>query len=230
MKIFNFIKIVFCVYVGSLAFPCNANDLSEVACRYETKITLTGKKHKPEKAEAWYFWRKADTIQTRDADGDHGEIWVKTGAGVIQYRTLYHEDKTAVEFMPADQPTNNLDQDWFKLSSMFSQEELETLKTVKKTKVLGRSAEIRKGEKDGKSLEVVWLIDEQLPASIVQKDHSGSIELRLTEIEPLSESQSKPVPTEEIANYRHIDAVDFGDMENDPFVKKVMAEEGYHHH
>ena len=56
------------------------------------------------------------------------------------------------------------------------------------------------------------------------------MELRLVEITPLSAAKRKPVGIEEIANYRQIDAADFGDMENDPFVKKLMAAEGHHHH
>jgi hypothetical protein len=40
----------------------------------------------------------------------------------------------------------------------------------------------------------------------------------------------KPITDEEITNYRQIDATDFGDMENDPFVKKLMSLEVHHHH
>ena len=169
-------------------------------------------------------------IQTQDADGDYGEIWERTANGSIQYHNLYHVDKTAVEYMPADMPTNNMRYDWVKLSSMLNQQELDALKYVKKTQVLSRSAELRKGKIDGQTIEVLWLPDEILPARIVKKDKTGSVELRLVEITPLSTAHRKPVEVEEIANYRHIDAADFGDMENDPFVKKLMAANGHHHH
>jgi hypothetical protein len=96
--------------------------------------------------------------------------------------------------------------------------------------VLDHSAELRKGKIDGQTIEVLWLPDESLPARIVRKDKTGSVELRLVEITPLSAAHRKLVDVEEIANYRHIDAADFGDMENDPFVKKLMAVEGHHHH
>lgn len=202
----------------------------DIACRYETKVTPSGKKPVAKAEEAWFFWRQGDMIQTRDADGDHGEIWQKTATGAIQYRKLYHQDKTAIEYMPGDQPTNNLNQDWLKLANMLSPQELNELKLVKKTKALGRAAELRRGEKDGKAIEVVWLIDEQLPASLIRKDQSGSVELRLTALSPAASAPWQAASPAEIANYRHIDAVDFGDMENDPFVKKVMAQEGHHHH
>lgn len=89
-------------------------------------------------------------IQTLDADGDNGELWGQTANGSIQYRKLYHADKTAVEFMPADNPTNNMRFDWIRLSSMLSQQEFDALKPVKTTKAMGRSAELRKGKTKAK--------------------------------------------------------------------------------
>jgi hypothetical protein len=169
-------------------------------------------------------------IQTLDADGDHGEIWQRTANNSIQYRKLYHADKTAVEYMPADMPTNNMNFDWLKLSSMLNQQELDALKPIKQLKVLGHNAELRKGKINDKTIEVIWLLDENLPARIIRKDKTGSIELNLVEITPLSAAKKKPITIEDIANYRQIDAVDFGDMENDPFVKKIMQQEGHHHH
>ncbi len=169
-------------------------------------------------------------VQTRDADGDHGEIWEQSANGSIQYRKLYHADKTAVEYMPADAPTHKISFDWIKLSSMLNQQDLDTLKSIKKTNFLGFSAELRKGEKNGQTIEVLWLPDENLPASIIRKNKSSRVELQLVEIEPLSATHRKPVSIQDIANYRHIDAADFGDMENDPFVKKVMATQGHQHH
>ena len=236
MKISDFLKVVsglgfFCFSTSGLADSAsNSNQQpAEVACRYEMKVIPHGKS-KEQLNNSWFFWRKPGMIQTQNADGDHGEIWERTANGSIQYRKLYHADKTAIEYMPADMPANNMNFDWVKLSSMLNQQELDALKPVKKTHVLGHSAELRKGKTDVQTLEVLWLPDENLPARIIRKDKTGSVELRLVEIAPLSAARRKPVDVEEIANYRHIDAADFGDMENDPFVKKVMAANGHHHH
>jgi hypothetical protein len=233
MKIFDILKIVFAVslfYFSTASFADNtSNQPTEVACHYITKVIPHGKT-KPLSSNDWFFWRNPNMIQTQDADGDHGEIWQRTANGSIQYRKLYHTDKTAVEYMPADMPTNNMNFDWLKLSSMLSQQELDALKAVKKLQVLGHNAELRKGKINDKTIEVIWLLDESLPASIIRKDNTGSVELHLVDITPLSTALKKPVSIEDIANYRQIDAVDFGDMENDPFVKKVMHEEGHHHH
>jgi len=215
---------------SALGFADSANPSEQVACRYEMKVMSHANNKALTDHRAWFFWRQANMIQTQDADGDYGEIWERTDNGTIQYRKLYHTDKTAVEYMPADRPTNQMNFDWYKLSSMLSREELDALKLVKKTHVLGRNAELRKGKTDDQNIEVLWLPDEKLPAKIIRKDKNGSMELRLAEILPLSKAPRKSVDLEAIANYRHIDAADFGDMENDPFVKKVMAAEGHRHH
>ncbi len=234
MKTSDFLKLVFGLvffYFSTPGFADSTSDQqsTETACRYQMKV-IPHAKSKASSSNDWFFWRKPGLIQTQDASGDHGEIWEKTATGSVQYRKLYHADKTAVEYMPADMPTNNISFDWIKLSSMLSRQELDTLKPIKKTQVLGHSAELRKGKIGGQAIEVLWLPDENLPASIIRKDKTGRVELRLVEITPLLTAQRKPVDLEEIANYRHIDAADFSDMENDPFVKKVMAAESHHHH
>jgi hypothetical protein len=61
-------------------------------------------------------------------------------------------------------------------------------------------------------------------------DCDRDLAFALVEITPLSATKRKPLDIEEIANYRQIDAADFGDMENDPFIKKLMAADGRHHH
>jgi hypothetical protein len=233
MKISAFLKVILILdfYSSTACFAENNSEAqaTELACHYVTKVTPHGKT-KTTSNNHWFFWRTSNMIQTQDADGDHGELWQKTANGSIQYRKLYHADKTAVEYMPADMPTNNMNFDWLKLSSMLNQQELNALKPVKKTKLLGHTAELRKGKVGEQSIEVVWLLDENLPAQILRKDKTGSVELKLVEITPLSTAHKKPIAIEDIANYRQIDAVDFGDMENDPFVKKIMQAEGHHHH
>ena len=232
MKISAFLKIAltvgFCFSSSGYANNNNATPITEVACHYITKVIPHGKTKAS--SNDWFFWRNADMVQTLDSDGDHGELWQKTANGSIQYRKLYHADKTAVEYMPADMPTNNMNFDWLKLSSMLDQQELNVLKPVKKIKVLGHNAELRKGKIGEQTIEVVWLLDDNLPARILRKDKTGSVELKLVEITPLSAARKQPIAITDIANYRQIDAVDFGDMENDPFVKKVTQAEGHHHH
>ena len=235
MKLSDFLKILFglgffCFSTSGLADSSSNSDQqpTEVACRYEMKVIPHDSSKAPSNT-AWFFWRKPGMIQTLDAAGDYGEIWERTANGSIQYRKLYPADKTAIEYMPADMPANNLSFDWVKLSRMLSQQELDALTLIKKTHFLGFRADLRKGKTDGQTIEVLWLPDENLPASIIRNDKTGSVELRLVEFEPLSASHRKPLDIEEIANYRHIDAADFGDMETDPFVKKLMAAKGHHH-
>ncbi len=234
MNKLNFLKIVIGMSFLSfspISFAENISNepvLPAVACRYEMKVTPHNKSKATSKS-AWYFWRNPNMVQTLDADGDYGEIWEKTVTGNVYYRKLYHGDKTAVEYMPADNPTNNLTFDWGKLASMLSPKELDSLSLVKKTKVLGHEATLRQGKIGNQAVTVQWLVVENLPASIIRKRNDSTLELRLIDLGSLEKAVRKPIDVAEIANYRHIDAVDFGDMENDPFVKKVMAATGHHH-
>jgi hypothetical protein len=230
------LKIFFSLWLLFAATLCSATPqqdislLPEVACHYQMQTSTAGKGHpKPQTAD-WFFWRSHDTVQTQDTDGDHGEIWQLTANGSVIYRKLYHTDKTAVEYMPADMPTNNMAFDWSKLTQMLSPEELAALQTVKQVRVLGRQAELRKGKVAGQTLEVLWLVNEKLPAKIVRKDQHQQLELKLVKIEVLQDATTKPVSTDVIADYRHIDAADFGDMENDAFVKKIMSVTDHQHH
>ena len=228
MKISAFSKILFGVYFGCFSltgFAADNSDLHwpELACRYELTVTPQAKNQALKSKNSWYFWRKNTLVQTGSADGAYGEIWERTGKGVILYKKLYHADKTAVEYMPADRTIDNSDFNWFKLSSMLSRQELDGLKPLKKTRVLGRKAQWLKGKSAGQNLKVLWLLEEKLPANIVRTDKTSRAELRLVEISPLSSAPRQPVRLEDIADYRHIDAADIGDMENDPFVKKLLA-------
>ena len=236
MKLPDLFKIIISLGFFSFSMPgltdntsTTNQQLMDVACRYETTITPDDKSIAPT-TTTWFFWRKHNIIQTQDESGRYGEIWEKTATGNIQYRKLYPADKTAVEYMTADSTTHNQNFDWNKLSDMLSQQELDALKPVENKQVLGRSGELRTGKIKDQSLEVLWLPANHLPASIIRKDKTGTVKLQLIEITPLSAARQKPIDSETIANYRQIDAADFGDMENDPFVKKLMSVEGHHAH
>ena len=134
MKLLDVLKIIlafslFYFFTASFADSASTQQATEVACHYVTKVTPHGKAA-TSSSNDWFFWRNPNMIQTQDADGDHGELWQRTANDSIQYRKLYHTDKTAVEYMPADMPTNNMNFDWLKLSSMLNQQELDALKPV----------------------------------------------------------------------------------------------------
>ncbi|MDD2659190.1 MAG: hypothetical protein PHY54_05840 [Methylococcales bacterium] len=147
MKTSDFFKILIGLGFFSISAPGLAvsasnsgRNLTEVACRYEMKV-IPHDKTKSASNKTWFFWRKTNMIQTQGAGGDYGELWEQTANSGIQYRKLYPGDKTVVEYMPADNPANNMNFDWLKLSRMLSQQELDSLKPGKKTQVLGHSGD-----------------------------------------------------------------------------------------
>lgn len=224
---------VFAICLGGLLSAyCHAElslpRLPEVACRYQLQWQTTPDEN-PQFRD-WFFWRTADNVQTRDADGEQGEIWQLTATKNIVYRKLYYADKVAVEYMPADLLVNNQAFAWEKLTSMLSEDELEALKPVKSLKVLGRAAEQREGTINGQALQVIWMVNEKLPAQIIRTSQSGRQVLKLIAINSLENVDFKPISDRELADYRHIDAADLGDMEHDPVVQKILRKEGHQHH
>jgi hypothetical protein len=216
-------------FIGMLPFALadDAAALPEVACRYEMRVL--GKKGLVGTPKSWYFWRTGSMVQTRDDDGDRGEIWERTGRDVIAYRKLYHQDRTAVDYAPADRAVDGQDFDWRQLASMLAPKDLEQLKVSRRKTINGEPAELRKGVIGGQQLEVTWLTQTQLPASIKKTVHGEIHRLELKELRPIELAHWRPTPIETIDAYRQIDATDFGDMENDPFVKKVLHQSGHHH-
>ncbi len=72
-----------------------------------------------------------------------------------------------------------------------------------------------------------WTEVLDIPARI-QRGHGGSrIKFELVAVGP---PESCPTPSEiQLIDYGRIDIADFGDMEDDPFVRKVMASDGARH-
>lgn len=193
-------------------------DLPEVACRYAMKVAdRDGKSF----TRAWYFWRTRDRVQTRDEDGDHGEMWERDPQGRIFYRRLFHADRIAVEYMPADLPSQGPGFDWTRLATMLGEDELDRLEIRGTTTIMGRPAEIRSGMIAGQQVELVWLPAERLAARFWKREGMRSVELTLVELSAPSRARAKPVALQEIETYRQIDHADFGDMESDPLVRRL---------
>ena len=226
----NLIIVWFMIFLVLLPLSVCANTdiLPNVACRYEIKVAGKGGKYSV-KPNYWYFWRSEKMIQTRDAEGDRGEIWQLTDKDFIAYRKLYHSDKTAIENAPADSALSGNKFNWIQLATMFSQDDLAQLKVTRHKKILGEEAEIRKGNLNGQQVEVAWLMQSQLPAWIKRTIPGETRILELKEKTSFDQSPWQSTSIETIDSYRQIDDTDFGDMENDPFVKKVLHESGHQH-
>jgi len=84
--------------------------------------------------------------------------------------------------------------------------------------VLGRTAQRYEGRVNHIAFEVIWLVQEKIPALVRRVSPEREEVLRLQALYPLSES---PWPRPQWGNYIRFDSADLGDKQSDPFVHSL---------
>lgn len=177
----------------------------------------------------WYLWRDADAVETADLATGQNNIWERQGADDYSYRRVFHRDQRVVEYTPGEIRTRNAQPDWVKLASVVSPQLLESLKRGPSKLQFGQNAVRYSGKLNGQKVELWWLEQAQLPARLLIVGPQQRMELSLREIHAESPATWPRATDERIASYGKVDAADFGDMESDPFVARVMQQDGQHH-
>lgn len=205
-----------------------------VACIYlietssEQKLAGTDVGHR---TTPWYFWRSETRVETRDAQGENGEVWETNPRGQISYTKLFHPDEKAIGYTPGDLRALAINVDWNQIKSIIDPALLGThLKRSGEQTVNGQRAERYAGTMDGVTTEVLWLPEMKLPARIEKTRGGVTVSLRMAECKPLVSAPWMMTSEPRMQSYQHLDYADLGDMENDPFVKSVVGHnEGSHH-
>lgn len=177
----------------------------------------------------WYLWRDADAVETADLATGQNNIWERQGKDDYSYRRVFHRDQRVVEYTPGEIRTRNAQPDWVKLASVVSPELLESLKRGPSKVQFGQKAVRYSGTLNGQKIELWWLEQARLPARLQIVGPQQRMELSLKEIHNEAPAAWPRATDERIASYGKIDASDFGDMESDPFVARVMQQDGHHH-
>lgn len=198
-----------------------ATALPPLAARYELKVNQT--------AGEWYLWREATSIETANPATGQSTIWERTSANDFSYRRIFHNDKRIVEYSPGEIKTRNATPDWAKLASVISPQLLDELKRGGKKTVFGQSAIRYIGNVGGQKVEVLWLEQAQIPARLQMSGKGQQMTMVLKDLYTQSPAGWPRVDEDKIAAYGLIDAADFGDMESDPFVARLMQQEGHGH-
>jgi hypothetical protein len=97
------------------------------------------------------------------------------------------------------------------------------LKPVDERWIDGHPARVYRGTVDKQKVEIVWLVDINLPQSIVRHDLDGKLieQTTLAELQPLTGSKW---PCRCGDGYEIIDYADLGDRERDQFVMRVQSQ------
>lgn len=195
--------------------------LEPLAARFQ----LTNNKLRTE----WYLWRDADSIETADLATGQNNIWERQGWDDYSYRRVFHRDQRVVEYTPGEIRTRHAEPGWVKLASVISPQLLESLKRGPSKRQFGQRAIRYSGTVNGQKIALWWLEKARLPAHLQIVGAQQRMELNLQEIHAQAPASWPRATDERIAGYGKIDASDFGDMESDPFVARVMHEDGDHH-
>ena len=177
----------------------------------------------------WYLWREGDTIETANVLTGQNNIWQKLGPDAYSYRRVFHKDQRVVEYMPGEVRTLHAEPDWEKLGSVVSPGLLAELKRGGSKKLFGQKAVRYSGRIGGQTVDLWWLEVARLPARLSMVAKGQRMTMQLKELQPTSPALWPRVDEARIAAYGLIDASDLGDMESDPFVARLLQQDGHSH-
>lgn len=101
-------------------------------------------------------------------------------------------------------------------------------KTGERT-VLGRRALVLEGRIEGVPTRLWWLPEAQLPARLERGRGKGLVRFSLRELHAGAPAGWPRMDEARLSGFGLIDAADFGDMQYDPFVQKLMQQDGDAH-
>lgn len=177
----------------------------------------------------WYLWRQDDTIETANVAVGQNDIWQRLRGDDYHYRRVFHNDRRVVEYVPGEIRTRHAEPDWAKLASVISPQLLAELKRGTSKTLFGQKAVRYTGKVGGQTVDLWWLERAQLPARLQMIRPGQRMILALRELHAKAPDAWPRATDERIADYGVVDAADFGDMESDPFVARILRQEGHSH-
>jgi hypothetical protein len=198
-------------------------ELAPVAARYVVTIAraASGTSRVKPQQHTWYFYRDAQRVALLKGAVD--EVWFRDAQQRVSFERVFHDDERVVDYSTGELATLNVKVDWAALSTFVDPSELAQLKRVS-TQGKGKDTRWHLRGRVGQELVTVdWLLALQLPQRLTRQVKGGTT-VRMVMVE----SASSPLPNwpgvgAKSAQYLHLDAADFGDMDYDPVVRKSEA-------
>jgi hypothetical protein len=194
-----------------------------IAARYMVTIerASTGKQRSKSQIHTWYFDRNAESVAL--LKGNVEEVWFRDAHDRISFERVFHDDARVVDYSTGELATLQVHADWAALSRFVDPAELAQLKLISK-QGKGRDAKWHLRGRVGKEqLYVVWSPALELPQRLT-RHVPGVTRVSMLLVATARKSEPNwPVVGEKSANYLHLDAADFGDMDDDPVVRKSEA-------
>lgn len=202
-----------------------ATALAPLAARFDLQLSRAGGRQQTD----WYLWREADSIETANTAVAQNDIWYRQKGSDYTYRRVFHADRRVVDYSAGEIRTRQAEPDWSKLASVISPQLLKELKRGASATRFGQKAVRYQGKAAGQQFDVWWLEQAQIPASLQISGAGQRMVLVLKELHAAAPASWPRASDERIADYGQIDAADFGDMESDPFVARLLHQAGHAH-
>ncbi|MEK6750257.1 MAG: hypothetical protein AABY83_13820 [Pseudomonadota bacterium] len=173
----------------------------------------------------WYLVRRANQVET--SRNQYSEVWQRDARGELTLTRVFHQDHKLIQYTPGELRTQRREKDWETLNRVVPEQQLTTLKHIADLTYLGRPASRYTGQHGAEKLDVIWLTHEALAAKIVHTNRDQRTTLALKELRPQPATHWPQANPGVIEPYDFIDGADLGDMEYDPFVRRVLDSDGH---
>lgn len=202
--------------------------LPALAVEYETTVISSDDAGQAPQVYLWRFYRAANRVETHNLHDNSGEIWSRSAYGNISYQRVFHAQQAIIDYLPGDLKAIGAKIDWLALSTLLDSDLIASLISDSQDTFMGRSAIHYKNSDPGRSIEILWLEQEQLPAIIRRTEQKQTVISRISAIHALHQS---PWALPLSSDYQLIDFADLGDKENDAFIRQILPKlkAGYGH-
>lgn len=182
-----------------------------ISARYATSVCALPCEGS-EKQE-WFFWRRSNRIEIRDARENLGELWLKDReTSQVTYLHLLPRDRKAIEYNPTDLRLLQHNKSWDQLASMISPAQLQSMTPVERLEVFGYQAVRYVSDQQGVRREVVWVPELHLATYVARRSAAEEAVTELVEMDETSPQQ--PTRAIDLLDYQIVDFADVGDMEH----------------
>lgn len=172
--------------------------------------------------EEWFLDRKINVISTFNGHSQQGEIWTRDLHGDIEYSRVFVNDKKIVEYTTGELKTQNKFLKWNQLASIFAPNTIARFKVAGKKNQFGEDVLVLEGEINNIQTTIWWIPRLQIPSYVSQKQGMVDFSITLQKMYKETPISWKWTNQATFENFSIIDASDIGDMENDPFIKKLL--------
>jgi hypothetical protein len=188
-----------------------ADDLMPLAAQY--RATWQGTR-RPARGEVWTFYRENRRIALLKPQEQ--EIWLRDRSGVRLQR-LFDSERTLVDYSAGELRTLRIEAEWPALATLFDERLMAQLRRQQGDRWSGRLGV--------EQLTLQWDPQRRLPVMLSRRGPHGTLTLTRLAVAAGTPPPHWPLPTPDRDDYDRIDAADFGDRADDPFVRRLLARE-----